>query len=59
MAAHTVVVWGKEVEITVERHSKSVWIATGDYMGKPIQVQDATQGAAIKRWREAAEYQGN
>ena len=59
MAAHTVIVWGKEVRITVERSSKSVWIATGDYMGKPIRVKDATEGAAIKRWREAAEYRGN
>jgi hypothetical protein len=38
MAAHTVIVWGKEVRIPVERRSKSVWIATGDYMGKTIQV---------------------
>ena len=59
MAAHTVIVWGKEVRITVERRSKSVWIATGDYMGTTIQVKAATEGAAIKRWRETAEYQGN
>ena len=59
MAAHTVIVWGKEVRITVQRSSKSVWIAAGDYMGKPIQVKNATEGAAVKRWREAAEYHGN
>lgn len=59
MAAHTVIVWGKEIRITVERRSKSVWIAAGDYLGKPIEVRDATEGAAINRWREAAEYQGN
>ena len=50
---------GKPYEISVYRKSKSVWIAVGDYMGVTITVQDRSEGAAIKRWREAAEYRGN
>ncbi len=52
-------VWGKSYDITVYQKSKSVWIATGDYMGRLIVVQDRTVSTAIKRWREAANYQGN
>ena len=47
MAAHTVIVCGKEVRITVERRSKSIWIVPGDYMGKPIQVKDVTERAIM------------
>jgi hypothetical protein len=55
----TVSVWGKPYEISLYRKSKSVWIAVGDYMGTTITVQDRSEGAAIKRWREAAEHRGN
>ncbi len=61
MGRHTVIVWGKPHEISVDRKYKykTVWIATGEYMGKSITVQDQSEGSAIKRWREAAEYIGN
>jgi hypothetical protein len=55
----TVMVWDKPHEVAVRQYSKSVWIAAGDYMGKRIEVKNTSRGAAIKRWREAAEYQGN
>jgi hypothetical protein len=55
----TVEVWGKEYEISVHQKSKAVWIARGEYMGKQIETKDATQGAAVLRWREAARYRGN
>jgi hypothetical protein len=55
----TVIVWGKPQVVSVDRKSKSVWIAVGDYMGEPIAVQDRSEGAALKRWREAATYKGN
>lgn len=53
------VVWGERYEVTVSKRSKTVWIATGTYMGKTIQVQGRSEGAAVIRWREAAEYRGN
>lgn len=54
-----VVVWGKPQEVTVSMKSKTVWIAVGDYMGKRVETKGASEGAAVKRWKEAAEYSGN
>jgi hypothetical protein len=54
-----VLVGGRSYEISVYRKSKSVWIAVGDYMGVTITVQDRSEDAALKRWREAAEHKGN
>jgi hypothetical protein len=54
-----VIVWDKRITISVHQKSKSVWVANGAYMGKPIETKGSTQGAAIKRWRDAAEYTGN
>ena len=59
MTERTVLVWDKPHIVSVNRKSKSVWVAVGDYMGKTIRVQDRSEGAAVKRWREAAEYRGN
>jgi hypothetical protein len=54
-----VIVWGKPHVVSVERISKSVWVAVGDYMGESLRVQDRSEGAALIRWREAATYKGN
>ena len=59
MSQHTVIVWGEPHVISVDRKSKSVWFAVGDYKGESIRVEDRSEGAAIKRWREAATYRGN
>lgn len=55
----TVIVWGSEYKVSVTKQSSSVWIADGEYNGKHISVKGETRGAAIKRWRESAEYMGN
>jgi hypothetical protein len=59
MAEHRVVVHSEPYFINVDQRAKTIWIAVGDYMGKTIRVQDRSEGAAVKRWREAAEYRGN
>lgn len=59
MSEHTVLVWGKRHVVAVDRKSKTVWIADGEYMGESISVQDRSAGTALKRWREAATYKGN
>lgn len=59
MGSTMVVVWDKRYEVTTDRISKSVWRASGDYEGESHSVQDRTEGAAIKRWREWAQYKGN
>jgi hypothetical protein len=53
---HKVTVWGKPHEVTVYRESKAVWIATGRYMDKPIEVKGQTAMSAIKLWRSTATY---
>ncbi len=59
MPDRIVIVWGKKQTVTVDRLSKSVWRATGEYMDDTITVQDRTEGTALKRWQEAATYKGN
>jgi hypothetical protein len=56
---HHVNVWDKPHVVTVYQKSKTVWIAVGEYMGETIEVKDQSEGAALKRWREAATYKGN
>lgn len=58
---HRVLVWGKPYEVAVHRKpgTKSVWVASGDYMGATIRTEDRSQGSALRRWREAATYRGN
>jgi hypothetical protein len=52
MSKHTVIVWSEPYTIEVYRKYKSVWVASGDYRGTTITVQDQMEGAAVKRWRE-------
>jgi hypothetical protein len=51
-------VWGSNCEVTVEQQSKSVWVASGDYMGVLLSTKDRTAATALKRWQEAAAYKG-
>lgn len=52
-------VWGEPYTVEVFAKSKSVWVAVGDYMGKRLEVQDRSEGSALKRWKDAASYRGN
>jgi hypothetical protein len=52
-------VLNKVHKIFVHRKSKGVWIATGEFNGASITVQDKTQSLAVKRWCEAARDKGN
>lgn len=52
-------VWEKPHKITVNQKSRSVWIATGVYMGEMLVVKGRTESQAISAWREAARYKGN
>jgi hypothetical protein len=54
-----VMVWNDLVEIEVEQRSKSVWVASGEYLGKSYQTKDRTASTAAKRWAEAARYHSN
>lgn len=54
-------VWDGEepIEITVVQKSKSVWIASGEYMGQRFSVQGRTANLAAAKWRDAAHYKSN
>jgi hypothetical protein len=53
-----VIVRGRRCEVRVRQQSKSVWIATGVFFGVLIETKGASEGAALKRWREAAQFRG-
>src|SRR5258708_34220025 len=54
-----VLVHGKPHDVEVYQKSKTVWIAVVDCMGERLETKDSSSGAALKRWKEAAEYKGN
>ena len=54
-----VMVWDKPYDVEVYQKSKTVWIAVGEYMGKHLDTKGSTEGAALRRWVEAARYRGN
>lgn len=55
---HKVDVWGHPQKVTVYQKSKSVWIASGQYLGEHIEVKGRSETQAISSWREAARYRG-
>jgi hypothetical protein len=48
----------KETAMIEKKVRESVWGAHGEYKGETHQVQGATQGVAVNRWREWAKYNG-
>jgi hypothetical protein len=55
----TVHVHDEKIEITVHQKSKSVWIAVGDYMGKPLEGKGSSAKSAASAWADAARFMGN
>jgi len=55
----TVAVSGRLQNIIVYQKSKTVWVATGKYMGEDHQSQGPTANTAVKRWQEWATYKEN
>ena len=56
---HTIRVWDEPQEVSVYQKSKSVWIASGEYMGERLEAKASSESAAVKHWQEAARYRGN
>lgn len=51
-------VWNDEVEVTIDQKSKTVWSASGTYLGHHITVTGRTPSSALGLWRDAARYKG-
>jgi hypothetical protein len=58
MRVHHVKVSGKLQEVTVWQRSKSVFVASGQYLNRPVEVTAPTGGQALKHWIEAARHDG-
>jgi hypothetical protein len=54
-----VTVWSDRVEIDVDQRSKTVWIASGEYKGKPHEGKGSSAASAAKWWADAAKYHSN
>lgn len=54
-----VAVGGRLQNIIAYQKSKTVWVATGKYMGEDHQSQGPTANTAAKRWQQWATYKGN
>lgn len=52
---HTVTVLGETCKVTVFQSSKTVFLAHGDYKGRPIEGKAGSRSAALGRWRHLAE----
>ena len=52
-------VWDEPYELIVYQKSNSTWIAVGQYMGKRLQAEGATDDQAAIKWRHAAKYESN
>jgi hypothetical protein len=55
----TVAASGRLQNISVYQQSKTVWAATGKYMGEDHQAEGPTANSAAKRWQQWATYKGN
>lgn len=51
-------VWDRDATVSVDRRSKTVWIATGEYMGHRIETKGQSANTALALWRDAAKYKG-
>ncbi len=52
----TVAVCGRLQTVTIYQKSKTVWVATGKYMGKDHQAQGSNANTAAKRWQQWVTY---
>jgi hypothetical protein len=47
---------GKPHEVSLDEQSKTVWIATGEYMGNQLEARGHSASNAIALWRMAARF---
>jgi hypothetical protein len=56
MADHNIQVGSKTYLVAIRRKSKTVWIATGHYMGQTIEARGRNEDLAASAWRSASRY---
>lgn len=58
-AEHEVEVWGRTARVTVVQRAQTVWAATGQYLGRPLEARARNPRAALNLWRKQAQAQGD
>ncbi len=56
MGRHTVTAHVWPCEVMTRQKSKTVWIATGEFMGEYLEQKGSSERVALKRWVEIAEF---
>jgi hypothetical protein len=56
MTEHNVQVLGKPYVVAIQRKSKTVWVATGRYMGQDVEARGRNENLAASAWRSASRY---
>lgn len=51
--------WASARGIALYQRSKTVWIASGDHLGREYEVKGRTPALALALWKEAAQYRGS
>jgi hypothetical protein len=46
----TIIASGQRVNVNVQRKYRSVWVVTGDHMGRRIEVTKSSEGEALAAW---------
>jgi hypothetical protein len=55
---HMVRVLDRPQIVSIERTSRTVWVAVGEYNGERIEAKGSSEAAALAAWRDAAHYRG-
>jgi len=56
MPIHTVEAYPESCQVHAYQKSKTGWIAYGDFMGERPEQTGRTESAALRRWKEIAEW---
>ena len=56
MAVHSVEAYPETCQVHVYQRSKTVWVATGTFMGEPLQQTGRSEQSAVNKWKDVAEW---
>lgn len=56
MAVDTVEAYPETCEVSTYQRGKTVWIATGTFMGESLQQKGRSEATALRNWQDIAEF---
>jgi hypothetical protein len=54
MARHSVDVFGQRCALYIYQYADNLWIAVGDFLGRPLRTIGRTAPKAVRAWQKAA-----